>query len=391
MHFTTTVEALNSAWTYLQKIPVRPFSSEGTLVRAEGETLTVTMSDTDMTMRIQIPGVTITEEGVLSFSLKSVMSSIKVCKESSSPVEFWTTPVEDDPTRQMLHVRVEGYAVDDMPGQTESFTRAMDEMDEATLHSVVLSQNHLKQGLENTIFAAVPSSSRAMRAIFQSVLVELAPNEIRFIATDTNNFAYFKRTNIENTETAAICLPIKATEILNSILRDSNEKSGEVRFSYGERFFSVETEDFTFMARLREGKFPDYSIAIPQGDLNEVVVARSDIKNAIDFFIPFDSQKALPVELRIKGDKMMLTLTKTKSVALVNKEIRCVFPGNEEHRIAFQMSALKNAFDHFSSQDVYIFFPDSSDASALLRPASEIDENVEFWQLITTTDLSLDE
>jgi len=383
MHFTTTVEALNNAWTYLQKIPVRPFSPEGTLVRAEGNTLTVTMTDTDMTMRIQIPDVTIMEEGVLSFSLKSVMGSFKSCQKTSE-VEFWTTPMENEPNAQMLNVRVEGYDVA-IPGQTESYTRMMDEMEDETLHSILLSQNHLKQGLESTAFAAVPSSSRAMRAIFQSVLVELAPNEIRFIATDTNNFAYFKRTNIDNKETAAICLPIKATEILSGILREMSD--GEVRFSYGERFFSVETEDFTFLARLREGKFPDYHIAIPQGELREVAVSRLDIKAAIEFFGSYYSTKDLPIELDIQGEKMNLSLAKTKTVALARKPIACVAEGDGEYRISFQMSALKNAFDHFSSQDVYLCFPERGGGSAILRPTSEIDENVEFWQLITTTDL----
>ena len=125
MHFTTTVEALTNAWTYLQKIPVRPFTPEGTLVRAEGDVLTVTMTDTDMTMRIQIPGVTIIEEGVLSFSLKSVMGSFKSCQKTSE-VNFWTTPVENEPNAQMLHVHVEDYDVA-LLGQTESLTRMMDE------------------------------------------------------------------------------------------------------------------------------------------------------------------------------------------------------------------------------------------------------------------------
>ncbi len=383
MHFTTTVEALTNAWTYLQKIPVRPFTPEGTLVRAEGDVLTVTMTDTDMTMRIQIPGVTIIEEGVLSFSLKSVMGSFKSCQKNSE-VEFWTTPMENEPNAQMLNVRVEGYDVAIL-GQTESFTRMMDEMEEETLHSIVLSQNYLKQGLENSAFAAVTSANRAMRAIFQSVLVELAPNEIRFIATDTNNFAYFKRINIDNQETLAICLPIKATEILSGILRESDN---EVYFSFGERFFSVKTEDFTFIARLREGKFPDYRIAIPQGNLHEVAVSRLDIKAAIEFFGSYALSKDLPVEMTIQGEKMELSLAKSKTVALAKKLIACISEGETKYKIAFQMSALKNAFDHFSSQDVYICLPDDGLGAAILKPTSEIDENVEFWQLITITDLA---
>lgn len=383
MHFTTTVEALNNAWTYLQKIPVRPFTPEGTLVRAEGNVLTVTMTDTDMTMRIQIPEVIIIEEGVLSFSLKSVMGSFKSCQKNSE-VEFWTTPMENEPNAQMLNVRVEGYDVAIL-GQTESFTRMMDEMEEETLHSIVLSQNYLKQGLENSAFAAVTSANRAMRAIFQSVLVELAPNEIRFIATDTNNFAYFKRINIDNQETLAICLPIKATEILSGILRESDN---EVYFSFGERFFSVKTEAFTFIARLREGKFPDYRIAIPQGNLHEVAVSRLDIKAAIEFFGSYALSKDLPVEMTIQGEKMELSLAKSKTVALAKKLIACISEGETKYKIAFQMSALKNAFDHFSSQDVYICLPDDGLGAAILKPTSEIDENVEFWQLITITDLA---
>lgn len=385
MHFTTTVEALTNAWTYLQKIPVRPFTPEGTLVRAEGDVLTVTMTDTDMTMRIQIPGVTIIEEGVLSFSLKSVMGSFKSCQKTSE-VNFWTTPVENEPNAQMLHVHVEDYDVA-LLGQTESLTRMMDEMEEETLHSIVLSQNYLKQGLENSAFAAVTSANRAMRAIFQSVLIELAPNEIRFIATDTNNFAYFKRTNIDNQETLAICLPIKATEILTGILREMSDS--EVRFSFGERFFSVATEDFTFIARLREGKFPDYHFAIPKGELHEVAVSRSEIKSALEFFASYALSKDLPIEMIVQGEKMELSLAKSRTVALAKKPISCVSEGDKVYKLAFQMSALKNAFDHFSSQDVYLCIPDDEGiGSAILRPASEIDENVEFWQLITTTDIA---
>lgn len=385
MHFIVTVEALNNAWTYLQKMPIRPFSPEGNLVRAEGNIVTITIADTDMTVRIQIPDVTIKEEGVLSFSLKSVMSSFKQCNKTSE-IEFKTTPSESNPNVQMLSVSGENYNVT-IPGETESYTRMMDEMEDSTLQSITLPSLYLKQGLDHSIFAAVPSSGRASRPIFQSVLVELEPNEIHFVATDTFNFAYFKRSNIDNNVKASVCLPIKATEILNSLLRESS-KEDDLTFRYGERFFGVKNNDFTFIARLREKDFPNYSFAIPKENLHEIAVSRLDIKAAIEFFGSYDSEKDLPIELYIKGDRMVISMAKTKTVALARKTIACVSDGDTEYRLAFQMSTLKNAFDHFSSQDVYLCVPDAEHvATTILKPTSEIDENVEFWQMATMVDL----
>ena len=117
-------------------------------------------------------------------------------------------------------------------------------------------------------------------------------------------------------------------------------------------------------------------------------MSRLDIKAAIEFFGSYALSKDLPVEMTIQGEKMELSLAKSKTVALAKKLIACISEGETKYKIAFQMSALKNAFDHFSSQDVYICLPDDGLGAAILKPTSEIDENVEFWQLITITDLA---
>ncbi len=381
MRFKVSVKALVDAWGYLQKIPVRPFTSDGTLVKAEGNTLTITMTDMEMVMRVEIPEVTIEEEGVLSFNLRSVMGSLKQVG-SASEAEFWTE--ESDATTTQIHISVGSYEVI-MTGRYESPIALLEDIDKDMTTTIPLTKSILKQGLQYTAFAAAGAATRSSRIIFQSVLIEIEPNEIHFIATDTINLAFFKRENLNLGTTIKFCIPTKAIDILEGILRE--QEDSELQISVGETFFTIVTEDFTFMGRLREGVFPDYRAIIPVEPLQEVLVSRVDITDAIDFITNYYQNKDRAIILDIHGDQIDLSSDVYGVVETsINTTISCQSGDLGNKKVSFQLLALRKAFGHFSSQDVSILFSEENKSATLLRPTTQLDENVDYWQLITFTE-----
>ncbi|MGP1363064.1 MAG: hypothetical protein ACTTKZ_05190 [Bacteroides sp.] len=393
MRFNTTILALSEAWTYLQRIPLRPFISDGNVVRAEGNTLTITLADTEIIMRVQIPEVEVYEEGEVSFPLRLVMTAITSKNFDKNETVVFSTEPSGYGDQVKVNVSVNGFDVS-LEGKSSSYIQVIEEwQEEQETNTLTLTEDVLKTGLEYTSFAALASSKNG-RASFQCILFEIKENTINFVATDGSNLGYVQCSGMSDLTPTRICLPIRAMENLLNCLRERSES--QVTLSYSERFATFQTEDFVLITRVLESVFPDYNTACPRGELHEIVVSRAEVIRTIDFFAPFCVQKDLPMVITIADNLMDFYISQSSIVPRMRKQIACQTQDETPLRISITMSALKKAFEHISSDDVLLVLPEpynnmDSRGSAYIKPTIGLNENIEYWQLITLASLVIEQ
>ncbi|MCY4264094.1 MAG: DNA polymerase III subunit beta [Gammaproteobacteria bacterium] len=125
---------------------------------------------------------------------------------------------------------------------------------------LLIEQNDLRKMLEATSFAMAVHD---VRYYLNGMLLEVAPDYLRLVATDGHRLAMETKGMtgpVENTEQRI--LSRKGVEQLMKLLQ---EASGQVDLSIGQNHIQVSVTDFTYTSKLVEGKYPNYDRVIPKG------------------------------------------------------------------------------------------------------------------------------
>jgi DNA polymerase-3 subunit beta len=88
-------------------------------------------------------------------------------------------------------------------------------------------------------------------------LIDIKPNFINFVATDTRRLGVFKK-NRENDNEFLLIIPKKAIIELQKLFFQT------IEFFYDENTLIAKSDDFIFFTKLINGKFPDYERIIPK-------------------------------------------------------------------------------------------------------------------------------
>jgi DNA polymerase III subunit beta len=301
----------------------------GVRLDVDAETLTVTGTDLELTIRLSVP-VHSDRPGSAVVPARLVGDIVKALPAGAVEVSLTEDEMAISAGRSQFSVRP--LSLSDYPAQVET-----------DAEPVTLQSSQVADALRQVVRAA---STDDARAVLTGVLIAAEDDGLKMVATDSYRLAV--RELPQSSMLAAgqkVLVPGRALAELQRILSGDAELT--VRLGAREAVFEVGETRLT--TRLIEGEYPNYRNLLPSSYPNILTVGRDALLEALRR-VKILAQDSTPVRLTLGGDTLQLTAI-TQDVGNAHEEIDASYDG-AEMTVAFNPDYLVAGIDAVEGDEV---------------------------------------
>lgn len=301
----------------------------GVRLDVDAETLTVTGTDLELTIRLSVP-VHSDQPGSAVVPARLVGEIVKALPAGAVEVSLSDDEMSISAGRSQFSVRP--LSLSDYPAQVET------DAEPVTLQSSVVAE-----ALRQVVRAA---STDDARAVLTGVLIASEDDGLKMVATDSYRLAV--RELPQSSMLAAgqkVLVPSRALAELQRILSGNAELA--VRLGAREAVF--ESGETRLTTRLIEGEYPNYRNLLPSSYPNVLTVGRDALLESLRR-VKILAQDSTPVRLTLGGDTLQLTAI-TQDVGNAHEEIDAAYDG-AEMTVAFNPDYLAAGIDAVEGDEV---------------------------------------
>ncbi|MDE6040229.1 MAG: DNA polymerase III subunit beta [Muribaculaceae bacterium] len=227
-------------------------------------------------------------------------------------------------------------------------------------------------GLDNTMFAV---SSDEYRQIMQGVLLDINPESITYVATDTRKLVRYIDSRTAPGVKGSCVIPVKPANIIKNVFA----KEESVTITMNSRNATIAGGKFKFQCTFLNGNYPDYNRVIPKSNSLELSVDRLSLLNAVRRVSLFvDSDGGLE-KFRITPDKILLKSNDPSMCTSAREQVPCSFSGSEL-TIGFSALYLLEILNTIKSTEIVVRLGDAA-RPGIFCPAEQPD-NTELVMLL---------
>lgn len=218
---------------------------------------------------------------------------------------------------------------------------------------ISMSQAILRQLLTACTFALSQTLDSA-RHYLNGICFSFDEEGLRVTATDGHRLATMKVAYHCNIQTPVeIIVPKKAVFEMQRLFAEGEEEVGIV---IGKNHLRTITTGYSFVTKLIEGKFPNYTTIMPDGNGKKAVVNRENIKSALLRVSALLSEKQRGVRLLFAHNLLrLIAISADKDEGV--EEIEIEYDG-EETEIGFNVGYLLDYLSAMPAKEVTITFTD---------------------------------
>lgn len=225
---------------------------------------------------------------------------------------------------------------------------------------MTLSQADLLALLQKTYFAM---AQQDVRYYLNGMLFEFVHHALRVVATDGHRLAFNALSapvNIENR--LQVIVPRKGILELMKLL---NGQEQTIHLAVGNHYIQVTAENFSFITKLIEGRFPDYQRVIPKSGDKQVIVNREDFKQALIRSAILCNDKVRGIFLELKSNLLRI-LANNAEQETAEEELVVDYTG-PDLGLAFNVAYLLDVLNTLSSPEVQLIFSSANNNSLLIQ------------------------
>ena len=211
--------------------------------------------------------------------------------------------------------------------------------------SVKISAGILSEALTNTLFA---TSNDSLRPVMTGVLFQFKEDETNFVSTDSHRLVVYKRTDLINAEPIEFIMPKKPLAIFKNILANSGE---DVTIEFNENMAKFTFGNNTWICRLIDGKYPNYTAVIPKENPNILTINRNLLLSSIRRASIMSNKSTNQVRFKLSGNILHLHAEDTEYANKADMQIPCDYNG-EDINIGFSSRFLTEMLSVLSSDDI---------------------------------------
>ena len=367
MRFTLSSTALSNKLSALSKV----INSKNALpilgdfvFDIQGQTLTLTASDSENTMRTTIELTESDGDGRFAIGNHDLLEAVKGFSEQ---------PITFDANQEQNLVKI-SY-------QNGLFSLPIENADEFPIpqavsemaQSITLPNAMLAENINRSIFATAQDE---LRPVMNGIYFDLTPDCLAVVASDGHKLVRNKVFTIKSEQPAAFILPKKPANLLRNLL---GKDGGDVTIRFDERNAEVNYGDGIIQCRLIEGRYPNYNSVIPQGNPNEIRIDRLGLLAALRRVQPFANDSSNLIRFHAEGTTLQLDAEDYDFSKTATERVACEYNG-KPMSIGFKGSAFIDILSNFDSQEVIIQLADPSRAGLVLP--SEQSENQDVLMLM---------
>lgn len=318
------------------------------LVKTENHRLSIAATNLDIAITHYI-GAKVNNEG-------SVTVPARLMQDFVSSLPSGVIDLDLDETK--LHITtnqyksvVNGVAADDFP--------VMPAIEGGT--SWTIPGSVLKKGLQQVVVAASGDESRP---VLTGVLLCTSDGKLYMAATDSYRLAEKNLTS--NKQNVELLVPVSAMQDLLRIVSDFED---EVKVTHDGQQVLFQVGDVDLVARLIDGKYPDYRKLIPKKFEVEALVKRTDLLNVAKVSSLFARESAGSVTIQVDETSNTLSI---HAIASQLGENTATAQGKMAGTGSVTLNSryLLDALHAFSGDDVVFCFNGKLEPTLLKDPAS---------------------
>lgn len=211
--------------------------------------------------------------------------------------------------------------------------------------SVTMPAGVLSEALTNTLFA---TSNDSLRPVMTGVLFQFGENETNFVSTDSHRLVVYKRTDLINAEPMEFIMPKKPLNIFKNILASSNE---EITIEFNENMAKFTFGRNTWICRLIDGKYPNYTAVIPKENPNILTINRNLLLSAIKRASIMSNKSTNQVRFKLSANILHLHAEDTEYANKADMQIPCDYNGDDIN-IGFSSKFLTEMLGILNADDI---------------------------------------
>ena len=352
-------KALNTVSGVISSSQSRPIL-ENFLCELENDLLKITASDGETTLLTSL-AVKSESQGKIAVPAKMFQDIIK--SFGDQPLTFVVKPNEtqEGGLLEILDEKDNYFIALD---NAEDYPELM-EFDSA--QKVVVPSGVLAEALSNTLFA---TSNDSLRPVMTGVLFQFGEEETNFVSTDSHRLVVYKRTDIKNNEPKEFIMPKKPLSIFKNILSGSDD---EVVIEFNENMAKFSFGEHTWICRLIDGKYPNYSAVVPKENPNVLTINRNLLLSSIRRASIFSSKSTNQVRFKLSGNILHLHAEDTEYANKAEMQIPCEYKG-EDINIGFSSKFLTEMLAVLNSEDILIKMSQPN-RPGIIEPVDGLDED----------------
>ena len=211
---------------------------------------------------------------------------------------------------------------------------------------IVLPQKIMKDMIRQVIFAVSIDDSKT---VHKGVKFEISENEIKLVALDGYRVAVRKEAIDYKGEALTFIVPAKA---LSEIIKLIDDEEGFISVNLGKKHIVFGLNGYNIVSGILEGKFLDYTGAVPQEFETVVTVDTQDFIDSIDRMSVLVSEK-FKTPLKCIFDEQAIRFISKTAVGTSNDRISVSISGERVEK-AFNGRYLSEAFRAIDCDKVLI-------------------------------------
>ena len=334
------------------------------LFELKDESLTITASDLETTMRVTIKPDMSEETGTIAIPAKILVDTLKTFPEI--PIAFSINPVN-----LMIEIsagegkyKLSGHKSDEYPR-----TPLLEDTTALTFDARLMAQ-----AINKTLFA---TGNDELRLVLSGVFCELSPDDVTFVATDAHKLVRYKRTDLKSAESASFILPKKPLNLLKNILYNQ-EVPVTIEYNKTNAFFSF--TNVHLICRLIDGKYPNYDAVIPKENPNKLTIDRHALLTTIRRVSIFANQSTHQIRFKVSGQELILSAEDIDFSNEARERLTCSYDG-EDLEIGFNSKFLLEMLNNIETDEVRLEMS-APNRAGILTPVNSENKEEDILMLV---------
>ena len=355
--------------------PAQPLLSN-LLIEAEGDRLTLSASDLDLSMRtsvsaaVEVPGrTTVSARTRADIAREWPEAELSVVIEDGQLVlsgSIGTGGGSGEGRYSLAVAPPEGFP--EIPESVEGVTIRFENGSD-------LDSQLIQTMIDKTSFAV---SKDETRPVLNGVLWRIGPEGMAMVATDGSRLAEFRQSGafFEDGATAEVILPPQLCSQLSKLLEGPEEL---IRATLGNSRVLFDLGDTQILSRLIEGPYVDYGQVVPKGNENKLTIDVEQLLPAMRRVSILSSSYTHQVRMSLSRDNVALTASSQE----IGGEAREILPATyaaDALEVAYNSQFFIDILRKLKSGDAVMELKDSATA-AIVRPSQQ-SEGQELYYLL---------
>mgnify|MGYP002624295668 CR=1 FL=1 len=349
----SSTDLLKAILTVQKAIPAKTTEAilEDYLFVLKGQTLEITASDMELTLKTEITVQNTDEEGSIAVPAKQLTDLLKELPDQ--PIVITTTNANSfecawtSGSSTLPFFNPDDYPVFQTPG-------------EAAVTIEVPAQT-LADGIASTVYA---SSDEENRPIMNSIYFDIKPDNTTMVASDLQKLICFTAADVKAPQEASFILNKRHANVLKSILGKDDEA---VSITFDEKIAEIKFGATTMLTCLVVGKYPDYKTIIPKNNSNILKINRAQLLNTVKRIAVCSPKASNHIKFELAPGTLEVSAQDVGYEIAAHEKVECRYDG-DELAIGFKSTHISEILSNLDCDEITLKFADKR-RSVLILPS----------------------